>query len=580
MIQEHEHDSSRAVSGQEPPAPTAPEQDMREASAPVSAAENTPGPETRPETEKYVSDTEPAAEEKTSPSPEAEGIKEQADPGKGYQEPPVPQNIPGQYRQQPPYPYPQPYGDPRAYNPYGAPAGGQVPYPQQTPYPPYPQNSPYPAPGAWGEGDSGRQGAWPPPPPPGYRWDSGLWGPGGNNMPQGSKKGGKAFAALFLSIGFVLIVALVAAIALNAGKYELPAASSSSSAGEPSASEPEESMPWQEGETSSVPEKDLPSAEPDSLYEGIVIQERRSDPISAKQIYKQVVESVVGVNTTITNGDATGVSEGSGIVLTEDGLILTNAHVLDYSRDNAVSVVLHDGTEYSAAVIGFDKYSDLAVLRIDATGLNPAEFGDVSQLEVGDEVFAIGNPGGMSYASSLTGGYISALNRSLKNSSLTFIQTDAAINPGNSGGALVNDCGQVVGVNSNKIVSTSYEGMGFAIPISQVKSIIDNLVTKGYVEGRGRLGITILYDGAGLQIQSIEEGSDLYGKAEKGDYILEADGVELSSMDELYLVLAGHSAGDSVELKIYDYSENTTFQVSVKLLEDKGETQATISPEP
>ena len=147
-------------------------------------------------------------------------------------------------------------------------------------------------------------------------------------MPQGSKKGGKAFAALFLSIGFVLIVALVAAIALNAGKYELPAASSSSSAGEPSASEPEESMPWQEGETSSVPEKDLPSAEPDSLYAGIVIQERRSDPISAKQIYKQVVESVVGVNTTITNGDATGVSEGSGIVLTEDGLILTMCWII------------------------------------------------------------------------------------------------------------------------------------------------------------------------------------------------------------------------------------------------------------
>ena len=231
-------------------------------------------------------------------------------------------------------------------------------------------------------------------------------------------------------------------------------------------------------------------------------------------------------------------------------------------------------------MIGFDKYSDLAVLRIDAQNLDPAEFGDVSLLEVGDEVFAIGNPGGMSYASSLTGGYISALNRSLKNSAMTFIQTDAAINPGNSGGALVNDCGQVIGINSNKIVSTSYEGMGFAIPISQVKDIIDNLVTKGYVEGRGRLGVTILSDGTGLQIQSIEEGSGLYGKAEKGDYILAADDVELSSMDDLYLVLAGHSAGESVKLKIFDVSENVTFQVSVQLLEDKGETQSTISPEP
>lgn len=366
------------------------------------------------------------------------------------------------------------------------------------------------------------------------------------------------------------------------GRYELPTAPSQSSplVSEPPASQPEESLPGGENGDSSLPEKEKPSAVPEASFTGITIEGKRQDPISAKEIYKRVVESVVGVNTTVKAGDTTALSEGSGIVLTEDGLILTNAHVLDYSRDNEVSVVLHDGTEYAASVIGFDKYSDLAVLRIDAQNLDPAEFGAVSLLEVGDEVFAIGNPGGMSYASSLTGGYISALNRSLKNSAMTFIQTDAAINPGNSGGALVNDCGQVIGINSNKIVSTSYEGMGFAIPISQVKDIIDNLVTKGYVEGRGRLGVTILSDGTGLQIQSIEEGSGLYGKAEKGDYILAADDVELSSMDDLYLVLAGHSAGESVKLKIFDVSENVTFQVSVQLLEDKGETQSTISPEP
>lgn len=480
---------------------------------------------------------------------------------------------------QAPVPYPQtppPRQDaPQA--PYGQPPyGGE--YPSYPPYPAYPS---YPAGQPWGNRPQApeQQGGWPPPPPPEYRWDYGFYGPGG--PPKGSKRGGKAFGALFISIGAVLLIALISAVITVSGKYGLPTApsQSSSSAGE-SPSEPEESVPGREDGSSSLPQKEKPSAEPEASYGGIAIEESRREPISAKEIYKQVVESVVGVNTTVKSGENTALSEGSGIVLTKDGLILTNAHVLNYSRDNDVSVVLHDGTEYAASVIGFDKYSDLAVLRISASGLDPAEFGDVSQLEVGDEVFAIGNPGGMSYASSLTGGYISALNRSLKNSAMTFIQTDAAINPGNSGGALVNDCGQVVGINSNKIVSTSYEGMGFAIPVSQVKDIIDNLVTQGYVEGRGRLGVTVLSDGAGLKIQSIEEGSDLYGKAEKGDYILAADGVELTSMDDLYLVLAGHSAGDSVKLKIFDVSENITFQEDVRLLPDKGETQATISPEP
>lgn len=597
MIHEHEHElgyHEREHEAEQETAP-GPEAGSRPASAPETQEAQQPPLAAGASSHEEEAVSSESAENYRVPAASApEEASSQPKPPLGNKTPaswpPQDPRASAPFSPQAPAPMQQPWGAPQA--PYAPPGGSSAgpggppipPPPYSYEYPAYPQGPNYSAGSPWGNQPyqppqgTGGQGAWPP--PPGYRWDSGFSGAQG--IPRGSKRGGKAFGALFISIGVVLLVALIAAMITVSGRYELPTAPSQSSplVSEPPASQPEESLPGGENGDSSLPEKEKPSAVPEASFTGITIEGKRQDPISAKEIYKRVVESVVGVNTTVKAGDTTALSEGSGIVLTEDGLILTNAHVLDYSRDNEVSVVLHDGTEYAASVIGFDKYSDLAVLRIDAQNLDPAEFGDVSLLEVGDEVFAIGNPGGMSYASSLTGGYISALNRSLKNSAMTFIQTDAAINPGNSGGALVNDCGQVIGINSNKIVSTSYEGMGFAIPISQVKDIIDNLVTKGYVEGRGRLGVTILSDGTGLQIQSIEEGSGLYGKAEKGDYILAADDVELSSMDDLYLVLAGHSAGESVKLKIFDVSENVTFQVSVQLLEDKGETQSTISPEP
>ncbi len=320
---------------------------------------------------------------------------------------------------------------------------------------------------------------------------------------------------------------------------------------------------------------------------GIKIQKKPSGPeFSAKDVYKKVIQSVVGVETTTTGTTEeegeTGV--GTGIVATSDGYILTNAHVVDYSRGNSVKVILHNNKEYKATVVGFDKSSDLAVLKINATGLSPATFGNADDYEIGDHVLAIGNPGGLNYAGSLTGGMISALNRTIESHSdngMTYIQTDAAINPGNSGGPLVNMYAQVIGINSNKIAATGFEGMGFAIPVSKAQPIINQLIQHGYVTGRCRLGITAQTAGTqsglfstaqGVVIRRIDSDSDMSGKAEVGDIILEAGGEKIASLDDLYAMLNSHKPGDTISMKIYTTSGSTK-TIQVKLLEDKGETQ-------
>ncbi|HEX3000195.1 MAG TPA: trypsin-like peptidase domain-containing protein, partial [Armatimonadota bacterium] len=221
---------------------------------------------------------------------------------------------------------------------------------------------------------------------------------------------------------------------------------------------------------------------------GIAIEKKPTGtPLNASQVYKKLIQSVVGVETTVTaqSGESQ-VGEGTGIVTTQDGYILTNAHVVNYSKSNDVKVVMHDNKTYQAKVVGYDKTSDLAVLKINATGLSPATFGDANSMAIGEQVVAIGNPGGLSFAGSITGGMISALNRTIESHSengMTYIQTDAAINPGNSGGPLVNMYAQVIGINSNKIAATGYEGMGFAIPVSKAQPIINELVHNGYVSG-------------------------------------------------------------------------------------------------
>lgn len=332
-----------------------------------------------------------------------------------------------------------------------------------------------------------------------------------------------------------------------------------------------------------------------SGFTGIVIQSQPTGtPMTATNVYKSVIQSVVSVEATIpasqTAGGQGGTSEGTGIVATKDGYILTNAHVVNDTRSADVKVVLHNNQQYQAKVVGYDKTSDLAVLKINAGNLSAAAFGNADSMQIGDQVIAIGNPGGLSFAGSLTGGYISALNRSIESYSangLTYIQTDAAINPGNSGGPLVNMYGQVIGINSNKIVATGYEGMGFAIPVSRARNIINELIQKGYVAGRTRLGISgQTVDGAraqllgypeGVVIRSIDSDSDMARAGAKvGDIIVKADGKTLSSLEDLYAILDTHKPGDVISMTIFTSSSTgngTNRNISVKLLEDKGETQ-------
>ena len=312
--------------------------------------------------------------------------------------------------------------------------------------------------------------------------------------------------------------------------------------------------------------------------------------MSAQEVYAKVAPSIVGIVTYNPSKGliSSGAGQGSGIIMTEDGYIITNAHVIGNSNKYNVTVVI-DNKEYQAKVIGFDVRTDLAVVKIDANGLSTATFGNSDQLAVGEWVLAIGNPGGLEFSNSLTRGLVSALNRSLKsenssvNSSSKFIQTDAAINPGNSGGALVNMYGQVIGINTAKV--KDFEGMGFAIPINTAKSVVDDIINKGYVSGRVKLGISVRPVSAyeahindvpqGILILEINEGSNLISQGVKvGDIITKMDGVNTTNTSDLYGELNKHKAGDTVSLTLYRQSalsgQSTTLDVKVTLQEDKG----------
>ncbi|NLP27084.1 MAG: trypsin-like serine protease [Clostridiales bacterium] len=214
----------------------------------------------------------------------------------------------------------------------------------------------------------------------------------------------------------------------------------------------------------------------------------RKNALSIPLIVEKVMPSVVGVSSTRSGGTAT----GTGIIMTRDGYIVTNCHVVEGS--NEIMIVLENKEEYKAKLIGSDYQTDLAVLKIEADNLKAAEFGDSDDLVVGELAIAIGNPLGFELFGSVTSGIISALDReiTIDDKTMSLIQTDAAINSGNSGGPLVNSYGQVIGINSAKISSNYYssiEGLGFAIPITEARLIINDLINVGYVTGRPSLGI-------------------------------------------------------------------------------------------
>ena len=290
--------------------------------------------------------------------------------------------------------------------------------------------------------------------------------------------------------------------------------------------------------------------------------------------------SVVGVSVTYYEQSywgelAEGEAEGSGVVYTEDGYIITNYHVIEEalnSSNSAVKVTLSNNEEYEAKIVGADETTDIALLKVEAKGLTPATFADSDELSVGEYAIAIGNPLGKEFAGSVTVGYISALNRTITADGRTYhvIQTDAAINPGNSGGALVNSKGQVVGINTVKISDESVEGLGFAIPSNYALKIVEELKENGKIV-RPYIGIYgIDLDETLATRNRLVEGVYLYKIAssspaeeaglKRGDVIVEFDGQKVSSVDEINDIKNQKEIGDKVKVKIYrngEYKEGT-----------------------
>ena len=293
----------------------------------------------------------------------------------------------------------------------------------------------------------------------------------------------------------------------------------------------------------------------------------------------QVTQNYGFMQTDTSDSSVSPASEGSGIIMSEDGYIITNAHVVEGAT--SLKVMTSDGETYEAQLIGSDTVTDLAVVKIDATGLTAAEFGSSEDLRVADKVMAIGNPGGHELSSSVTIGYVSALNRAIANNAtgytMEYIQTDAAINPGNSGGALINEYGQVVGINSAKISATGYEGLGFAIPIDTAQPIISDLIQYGYVKDRAVLGISGQFIDSmtgrfyglpqGEYVAQLNSSEAQASGLQVGDVITAIDGQQLDSESTLRSAILSKKPGDTVTLQVYRSSTQQSATVELKLSE-------------
>lgn len=286
------------------------------------------------------------------------------------------------------------------------------------------------------------------------------------------------------------------------------------------------------------------------------------DEMTAAEVYAKVNKSIVGIR--IYSNKSEG-GQASGIILSEDGYIVTNDHIYSEVPNAKFRIYTHDGKEYDAKYVAGDQISDLAVLKIDKSGeFTPAQFGDSEKLFYGQNVVAIGRPNDSTDPSSITRGVISALNRRVQTTSsysARLIQTDSAINPGSSGGALVNMYGQVVGVTSSKLASVEYDAVGYAIPTTVMKRIVDELIEKGRVESRAKLGVSYIaidsvtkemggYATTGLLLKEVAEDSDLHGKVAADDYITHINGTAVTSDDIVLDIIEQSKAGDTITVTV------------------------------
>lgn len=463
----------------------------------------------------------------------------------------------------------------------GAPNPGN-PYPQQPPagnYGGYPGNAPNGGFQNFGGQQTPPQAA--PQNPQEYRWsyeDYDKISQGNVGYKPKNNTGLKVFAAV-MTVVFLVTAAAFAGFILysrsrNGGDAALDNNVSSSS-----------SESRRDGPQLSL--ENRPAADEEEYTDGV---------LSTEEIAAKVRPSVVGIQTYRTEYPMQVYGTGSGIIMSEDGYIVTNAHVVS-GATGGILVILDNNEEYEAEVVGIDEKTDVAVIKIDASNLTAAEFGNSDELVVGERIVAIGNPTGMNLAGSVTQGIVSGLKRliSVTNEEtnetieMEAIQVDAAINPGNSGGALINKYGQVVGINSSKLSSTQIEGIGFAIPISTAKPIVDDLIAYGYVRGRVLLGITYypVSDAVGamsgytpgLWVQSVREDMDAYAKGLRaGDIITQIDGQDVRDSATVKGILSAKKPGDSVKLTVVQQSISgkiKTYTINVTLAEDKGSSQST-----
>lgn len=331
-------------------------------------------------------------------------------------------------------------------------------------------------------------------------------------------------------------------------------------------------------------------------------KKKANETLTPAEIAEKVRECNVGIVVYSSGNKQSVAGEGSGVVMglnTEKNAtyIITCAHVIDGSGIE-IKAQTEDGQMYDAEVVGFDKRTDLGVIKVNNTKLTAAEFGDSEALKIGDPVYAVGNPGGVEFFGSFTGGFVSAINRPVSSEigyTMKCIQHDASINPGNSGGMLVNAYGQVIGINSQKIADTDYEGMGFAIPISSAREIIENLIQFGYIPNRPKLGITYYPVSASNQYYMIAQikglpagtliindiGSDsslANTNARKYDMIIAANGKPLTTADVLLELIDNGKVGDKITLTLCRVNSNFSideFDVEITLVEDKGDVEET-----
>ena len=354
-------------------------------------------------------------------------------------------------------------------------------------------------------------------------------------------------------IGFLIALALI--VSLTALAVLFPRSADPV----PSGSDPGYSS-WEQEEDLSAPPS-IPQAETGT---GVILS--ITPPSGEALTYTQVYEKAAPSIAALTAYSAGMVSTGTGIVLTADGYIVTNAHIIAGAEQ--VNVTLSDDSLWSAQLVGFEPLEDLAVLKIDASGLTPAQFGDDTLLRSGDPVSAIGNP--MGYRSTITPGIVSALDQpvSVEGTTMYLLQTSAAINYGSSGGALLNDRGQVVGVTTIKIVADdgSAEGLGFAIPTTRVKQVVDRLIAGAPVT-RPSLGIIVRRgqgENGGLVVEEVDPDSDCHRQGiQPQDIIVAANGQQVQTFADLERIKRTLDVGDSLLLEVLRGGEHLEFTVTL-----------------